>query len=98
MTGSRILIVAGLLLALFVGFSLFMESDWEGVDVAVVETKAEELGAEASSPFLNIEGDFLLFVFTAAGAAGGFIAGYYWREMFGGQGRPNSQAEREPKR
>jgi hypothetical protein len=75
--------LAGLLLAVFVVGSLFVQSPWEGVDVAVVGTKAEELGGRVSDPLINLSGDFLLFVFTAAGAIGGFVAGYVWRDLFG---------------
>lgn len=83
MSGSRTLLLAGLLLAVFVGASLFVQSEWEGVDVAVVGTKAEELGGTVREPLINVTGDLQLFVFTAAGAIGGFVAGYAWRGMFG---------------
>lgn len=83
MSGAKTLMLAGLLLAVLVGVSLFVQSPWEGVDVAVVGNKAQELGGQVSPPLLNLSGDLLLFVFTAAGAIGGFVAGYVWRDMFG---------------
>ena len=63
-------------------FSLAPKS-WTGVDEAVVEKIAKEHGREAIAPLIDPgSGDLLLFVFLTAGAAGGFIAGYYWRELF----------------
>lgn len=39
-------------------------------------------GREAREPFINTDqGDLLLFVFLVAGTIGGFIAGYYWKEL-----------------
>ncbi|MDI6744010.1 MAG: hypothetical protein QMD07_01390 [Thermodesulfovibrionales bacterium] len=60
--------------------SAFSAEKWQGVDELVVEKFAKEHGREAREPFINTDqGDLLLFVFLIAGAAGGFIAGYYWR-------------------
>ncbi len=56
---------------------------WPGVDEAVVEKYAKELGREAREPFINTDqGDLLLFLFALAGAAGGFVMGYYWHKVF----------------
>jgi cobalt/nickel transport protein len=53
---------------------------WTGVDEAVVEKIAGEHGREARKPVIDPgNGDLLLFVFLIAGAAGGFVGGYYWR-------------------
>ncbi len=58
------------------------EPKWPGVDESVVEKYAKEHGREAREPFINTDqGDLLLFVFLLAGTAGGFIAGYYWKEL-----------------
>ncbi|WP_246044567.1 cobalt ABC transporter permease [Geomonas ferrireducens] len=54
---------------------------WDGVDEAVVEKVAKEHGREAKPPFLDLSGDLLLFAFLMAGAVGGFVAGYYWRDL-----------------
>ncbi len=55
---------------------------WQGVDETVVEKIAREHGREAKAPLINTDqGDLLLFVFLAAGAAGGFVGGYYWRKL-----------------
>jgi hypothetical protein len=55
---------------------------WPGVDETVVEKYAKEHGREAHVPLINTDqGDLLLFVFLIAGAAGGFVAGYYWRML-----------------
>ncbi|TGU74908.1 cobalt ABC transporter permease [Geomonas terrae] len=54
---------------------------WDGVDEAVVEKVAKEHGREAKPPLLDLSGDLLLFAFLMAGAVGGFVAGYYWRDL-----------------
>lgn len=55
---------------------------WQGVDESVVEKVAHEHGREAHTPLINTDqGDLLLFVFLMAGAVGGFVAGYYWRNL-----------------
>lgn len=76
--------------ALFtIHYSLFTDTvtaseKWPGVDESVVEKFAKEHGREAREPFINTDqGDLLLFVFLLAGTAGGFIAGYYWKELTG---------------
>ena len=57
-------------------------AEWGGVDESVVEKYAEEHGREARDPFINTDqGDLLLFVFLLGGAVGGFVGGYYWREL-----------------
>ncbi|MBI5212782.1 MAG: cobalt ABC transporter permease [Nitrospirae bacterium] len=62
--------------------SAFSAEKWPGVDESVVEKFAKEHGREAREPFINTDqGDLLLFVFLLAGTAGGFIAGYYWKEL-----------------
>lgn len=59
------------------------EPKWPGVDEAVVEKFARELGREAREPFINTDqGDLLLFLFALAGALGGFVMGYYWHKLF----------------
>jgi len=75
------------LLALFLVFLTLpadaAESKWPGVDEAVVEKFAAQLGRTAREPYLNTDqGDLLLFVFALAGGIGGFIMGYYWHKVF----------------
>lgn len=66
------------------------EEKWSGVDKAVVEKFAKEHGREAKASLINTDqGDLLLFVFLAAGAVGGFAAGYYWRILI--ERRPKSR-------
>ena len=61
---------------------------WTGVDETVVEKYAAEAGRPAREPLINTDqGDLLLFVFALAGAAGGFVAGYCFRDLFGARGR-----------
>lgn len=72
-----------LLLACLVGASpAAAEEKWKGIDEAVIEKFAEERGRSAREPLLNLEGDLLLFVFTLAGAVGGFVIGYFWHKLF----------------
>ncbi|MFO0753963.1 MAG: hypothetical protein U0411_11660 [Thermodesulfovibrionales bacterium] len=55
---------------------------WSGVDESIVEKYAKEHGREAREPYINTDqGDLLLFVFLLGGAAGGFLAGYSWRNL-----------------
>lgn len=69
------------------------ETKWPGVDEAVVEKFAGELGREARAPYINTDqGDLLLFVFTLAGAIGGFIMGYNWHKIFVA-GKPDKRKE-----
>jgi cobalt/nickel transport protein len=55
---------------------------WPGVDKTVVEKFAKELGREPQKPFLDIQGDMLLFLFTLSGCVGGFVMGYFWHKVF----------------
>ncbi len=66
-------------------FSLWIKADaeWSGVDKSVVEKFAKEAGRPPSEPLLNTErGDILLFLFLIAGTAGGFVGGFYFRQLF----------------
>jgi cobalt/nickel transport protein len=63
-------------------FTASPAKSWSGVDEAVVEKIASEHGRTAKAPLIDPgSGDLLLFAFLTAGALGGFIAGYYWREL-----------------
>lgn len=78
------LVFCGILLLGFFSLSVAAETSgkWTGVDESVVEKIAKEHGREAREPFINTDqGDLLLFVFLLAGAAGGGVAGYYWRKL-----------------
>ncbi len=58
-------------------------SRWPGVDETVIETFARNAGHPAREPYLNTErGDLLPFLFLLAGVAGGFAAGYFYRQLF----------------
>ncbi len=86
--GLGIVLAAGLLLGLAQGAS------WPGVDEAVVEKFAAAAGRPSHPPLIDPgEGDLLLFLFLVAGAGGGFVAGYYFRELFPRKGKP-----RDPRR
>ena len=59
------------------------DAEWAGADETVVEKFAEEAGRPPRDPLINTDkGDLLLFVFLLAGAIGGFVMGYYFRDLF----------------
>lgn len=69
---------------------------WPGVDESVVEKIAGEHGREAVEPLVNTDqGDLLLFVFLTAGAAAGFMGGYFWRMLTAERG-PERRAKEGP--
>lgn len=81
-TIQMITVVLVLAAAVYVGLSR-QNKEWVGVDESVVEKFAAEAGRPARPPFINTDqGDLLLFLFLVAGATGGFIAGYYFRQLF----------------
>ncbi len=81
-TFTAILILIALF-ALFFSLLISADAEWSGVDKAVVEKFAKEAGRPPSEPLLNTErGDILLFLFLVAGAAGGFVGGFYFRQLF----------------
>jgi ABC-type cobalt transport system substrate-binding protein len=83
---KKLVIITGLLFALALTAVVGLadtDSKWPGVDDAVVKKFAEDAGRPAREPYLNFgEGDMQLFLFLIAGAAGGFIVGYYYRDLF----------------
>ena len=74
---------------LFLGAALFTESRWEGdATESAAEPLKEKAGVQESQVLpWSLEGDLLLFVFLAGGAAAGFAAGYWWRSLFGSGGK-----------
>lgn len=82
-------LIAITLVAVFLAGVLFTNSQWDGdVTEAAAGPLAERAGVEEARilPW-TVEGDLLLFVFLAGGAAAGFAAGYNWRTLFPGSGR-----------
>ncbi len=83
---KKAFIVGGLLFALALTVLIGLadaDNKWPGVDEAVVQKFAENAGRPAREPFLNFgEGDIQLFFFLIAGTVGGFVAGYYYRDLF----------------
>jgi len=87
--GLALLVLAGILVS---GW-LVPEAEWAGVDEAVVEKFAKDAGRPPSKPLINTDqGDLLLFLFLLAGALGGFVAGYQFRQLF----PPRSSSESDP--
>ena len=76
----------GLALALVAGITFWIvrvTPEWEGVDETVVGKYAKEAGHPARKALIDTDrGDLLLFFFLIAGTAGGFVGGYYFRELF----------------
>lgn len=83
---KKVLITAALVLAFAAGLTFLLGSQsvkWAGVDETVVEKYATAGGRPARKPYINTDqGDLLLFFFLIAGTAGGFVAGYCFRELF----------------
>jgi len=77
---------AALALALLAGITFLIvrvTPQWEGVDDTVVGKYAKEAGHPARKALIDTDrGDLLLFFFLIAGTAGGFVGGYYFRELF----------------
>ena len=59
---------------------------WLGIDETVVYVVARQAGRAPHSPIINLgRGDLEIFFFLAAGAIGGFVAGYHFRALFVGK-------------
>jgi ABC-type cobalt transport system substrate-binding protein len=82
---KKAFVIAGLLFALAVTVVASLadtDNKWPGVDDAVVKKFAEDAGRPAREPYLNFgEGDIQLFLFLIAGTVGGFVVGYYYRDL-----------------
>ena len=60
---------------------------WAGTDDIITKI-ASDAGRPAHAPLVDTEqGDLLLFVFALAGAAGGFVVGYFWRKLISEKGK-----------
>jgi hypothetical protein len=57
------------------------EGKWGALDEVVIEKIAKERGKEPK-PFLELEGDLLLFVFSLVSGIAGFVIGYFTRKLF----------------
>ena len=80
--GLSVALLASIVLAAGTASFAAGAEKWRGVDETVVERFAKEQGREAREPVIDTDkGDLLLFLFLAAGAVGGFAAGYYWRTL-----------------
>ncbi len=83
---KRLLLIGAAVLLFAVGlyFALSrIKGKWAGVDATVVEKFARKAGRAPREPFINTDqGDLLLFFFLGAGTVGGFVGGYFFREIF----------------
>jgi cobalt/nickel transport protein len=57
------------------------EEKWRALDEVVIEKIAKERGKEPK-PFLELEGDLILFVFSLVSGIAGFVIGYFTRKLF----------------
>ncbi|MGO9116359.1 MAG: cobalt transporter [Desulfomonilaceae bacterium] len=81
------IIIGGLVLLVLAGIIatgwIVPDAKWSGVDESVVGKFAKEAGRPPVEPYLNTDqGDLKLFVFLVAGALGGFLIGYHFRQLF----------------
>jgi hypothetical protein len=60
---------------------LCLAEEWQGLDDKIGRM-AEKAGHPQRASLFHIDGDLELFMFLAAGAAGGFIGGYAFRSLF----------------
>jgi ABC-type cobalt transport system substrate-binding protein len=94
---KKVLIAGIAVMALAFGLWSVVEhsnAKWSGVDESVVEKFAEEANRPARKPLIDIDkGDLPLLCFLVAGAAGGFVAGYYFRELFPPQSEASADAK-----
>ncbi len=67
---------------------------WQGLD-DVVEKVAADAGHPAREPYINPEGDLLLFMFLLAGVIGGFIIGDTFRGLFPPRNKTSIEAAKE---
>jgi len=81
MRKALIAVLFSVTLCLFAISARAAEEKWPGVDDTVVGKYAEEHGRAARPCVIDLEGDALLFAFLVAGAAGGFVMGYYYRDL-----------------
>lgn len=85
-------ILAFLALALAAGLTLVVvrvTPEWEGVDDTVVGKYAKAAGRPAQKAYIDTDrGDLFLFFFLVAGAAGGFVGGYCFRDLFPPKSKP----------
>ncbi len=79
---AAIVAVAGL----YFGFTR-MQDQWPGVDETVVEKVATAAGRPPHRPLFDPgAGDLHAFLFLIAGTVGGFVGGFYFRELLSRKG------------
>jgi cobalt/nickel transport protein len=85
---KKAILVCGLLTLIALALWILLQPGvaWLGIDEAVVNVVARQAGRAPRSPIINLaRGDLEIFFLLAAGAIGGFVAGYYFRALFVGK-------------
>ena len=86
MTKRLAMLAVAILAAVVVGcwgWGKVTGEEWKGVDDTVIEKVAKEAGRTPGKPLINTDqGDILLCMFLLAGAVGGFVVGYNFRNLF----------------
>jgi len=57
------------------------QEKWAGIDETIVNKFAEDAGRPPAQGLLEGTGDLPLLMFLLAGLAGGFMLGYFYREL-----------------
>lgn len=82
---KKALLLTGLICGICIGlyWGSHQGNRWQGIDETVVEKFAADAGRKPLPPVIDAgRGDLLLFLFLLAGAIGGFVGGYYYRDVF----------------
>ncbi len=88
-------IVAAALVVGCWGWASWAGEGWKGVDETVIEKVGREAGRPPAKPLINTDqGDILLCMFLLAGAVGGFVVGYNFRNLFGPGSPPRENSEK----
>jgi cobalt/nickel transport system permease protein len=89
---SAIYFIINALFICCLSLPVFAAEKWRGVDETVVEKYSVEHGRPPRASLIELSGDALLFAFLVAGAAGGFVMGYYYRDFTAKKSRSDADA------
>lgn len=92
MSRNRMVLIIGLLIVVALGWMVFAPGSEEPATPPAGQEQPAPRGLLATS----VEGDFVLFAFTAAGISIGFILGYFWRDQLVKKQSEASSRDGEP--